>query len=139
MRIVRDPRQVETAFQLAQVALNDGFYPPFACVAVEDDAGTIRGAAIFNDFAEKNIELTCVGPGAFTRDVRRELAHIAFNVNGCNRVTIRTAKSNQRLVRAAVRWGWKIEGLLRRWYEGDDAVVLGMLREECPFLNEKVN
>ena len=78
--------------------------PPFAVLGIEDRFGMLRGAAVFNDFADRNIELTCVGKGAFTRDVCRELAQVAFEVNGCERITIRTRKGN-------VAWsGWRCAG-----------------------------
>ncbi len=112
--------------------------PPFAVLAIEDRFGHLRGAAVLNDFCDCNIELTCVGKGAFSRDVCRELAQVAFNVNGCERITIRTRKGNVKLVAMALRWGWMVEGVLRRWYEDDDAVVMGMVREDCRFL-PKVN
>jgi RimJ/RimL family protein N-acetyltransferase len=68
--------------------------------------------------------------------VCREIARICFNGNGAERITVRTRAKNQRIVALALRWGWKIEGILRRWYADptDDAVVLGMLREDCRFL-----
>jgi RimJ/RimL family protein N-acetyltransferase len=118
--------------------LGQQFLPPYVSFWIADRFGVARGAVVFNDYADRNIELTCVGKGAFTRDVCREMARVAFNVNGCARVTIRTRQSNHALVGMALRWGWRVEGILRRWYGDDDAVVLGMLREECRFL-EKAN
>ncbi len=118
--------------------LGTAFVPPFAGFRIEDRFGVVRGAAVFNDHCDRNIELTCVGQGAFTRDVCKELARYAFDVNGCERITIRTRKRNVKLVRMALRWGWKVEGFLRRWYDDDDAVVMGMVREDCRWLG-KVN
>jgi hypothetical protein len=116
---------------LAEDLLDTQFYPPFAVLAIEDRLGNLRGAAILNDFADQNIELTCVGEGAFSRDICKEIANAAFNVNGAERITIRTRRKNERIIQMALRWGWKIEGILRRWYGDDDAVVMGMLREEA--------
>jgi RimJ/RimL family protein N-acetyltransferase len=118
--------------------LGQTFLPPFAGFWIVNRFGHACGAAVLNDYADRNIELTCVGRGAFSRDVCRELARVAFNVNGCERITIRTGRKNVALVGMALRWGWRVEGILRRWYGDDDAVVMGMLREECRFL-EKAN
>jgi hypothetical protein len=33
-----------------------------------------------------------------------------------------------------MRWGFKIEGRKREYYDDDNAIILGMTRAECRFL-----
>lgn len=138
MKITHDPKQTLAALRLAETRLDCRFHAPFAVLAIEDRANVLRGAVILNDYCDRNIELTCVGSGAFTRNICEKLAHLVFQVNGCHRITIRTRKSNANLIRMALRWGWKVEGILRRWYGNDDAVVMGMVREDCRLLDRWV-
>jgi hypothetical protein len=36
----------------------------------------------------------------------------------------------------ALRWGWKIEGRKRDFYDDDNAIIMGMTRAECRFLGK---
>ena len=111
------------------------FVPPFEAVGILNRHGQRIGAAILNDHADRNIELTCYGPGAFSRGVCVWLAQYCFIQNDCLRVTTRTAASNLYVRRLLERYGWVKEGTLRDWYDsGDDAIHYGLLRDDCKFL-----
>ena len=114
--------------------LGQRFVPPFVAIGIRNKQGELTGAAIFNDRCDRNIEMTAVGRGAFTRGVCRELARYCFVQSKCRRVTTRTRASNLYVRRVLERFGWVEEGVLRHWYDDDDCVVYGLLKKDCRFL-----
>ena len=115
--------------------LGCSFIPPFEAVGILNRNGQRIGAAILNDHADRNIELTAYGPGAFSRHVCVWLAHYCFIQNNCRRVTTRTAASNLYVRKLLEHYGWAKEGTLREWYDDDDAIIYGLLRGDCRFLS----
>jgi RimJ/RimL family protein N-acetyltransferase len=109
------------------------FVPPYHAFGILKDDKLI-GAAVFNGYEGKNIELSCVGRGAFNRTVCHLIAKTAFEVNDCERITVKTRADNEYVVRVAQKFGWKIEGLLRHYYGETDCIIMGMLKSECRFL-----
>lgn len=95
--------------------------------------GRLKGLAFFNNYEHSNIELSCLGRGAFKKEVCKMLAKIAFDDNDCQRITIRIRADNPQTIKIAEKFGWKIEGKLRNYYGSVDAVVMGMLKQECRF------
>lgn len=89
------------------------------------------GAAIFNSFQERNVEMTCVGRGAFQRGVMRELFGYAFNELDCRRLTLRTRAKNSYVRFILEKYHCQHEGTLRNWYDDDDCVIYGLLKEDC--------
>jgi RimJ/RimL family protein N-acetyltransferase len=125
----------EEVAKWAEVHLGSGvFTPSFEAWGITDRLGRLTGAIILNDYAERNIELTFVGPGLLKAGVCRELAVYCFDTLKCNRVTVRT-RSRNRFIRGLIKkMGARQEGVLRRWFTDDDAVIYGLLREECRYL-----
>ena len=114
--------------------LGCSFIPPFTAIGILNRFGQRVGAAIFNDYADRNIELTVYGPGAFQRNVCIWMARYCFIQNNCRRVTTRTAASNLYVRKLLEHHGWVKEGTLREWYSDDDAIIYGLLRDDCKFL-----
>jgi RimJ/RimL family protein N-acetyltransferase len=95
------------------------------------------GCVIFNHYDGVSIELTICADGALNRRVMRQMANYAFNDNGVRRVTVR-CRAFSRAARMAEKAGFVREGRLRQAYaNGEDALIYGMLREECRFLRSK--
>lgn len=114
--------------------LGTEFTPPYEAIGILDKDGFRIGAALFNDRADRNIELTTYGPGAFRRDVCVWIAQYCFIKNDCLRITARTRVSNLHVRRVMEKFGWRHEGTLRDWYDDEDAVIYGMTRDDCRFL-----
>ena len=125
--------QSESVAAWANETFKTTFVPPFHAFGIMRD-GALVGAAVFNGYEGKNIELSCVGKGAFTRTVCRLIAKTAFEVNNCERITVKTRADNAYVIRVASKFGWKQEGRLRRYYGDTDCIVMGMLKSECRFL-----
>lgn len=117
----------------AAARLGQTFVPPFVALGIERN-GELAGAAIFNDFACRNIEMTAVGKGVWTRGVCEEICWYCFKQLGCRRITVRTKATNFKLRRLFERYGAKHEGTLRDWYDDDDCAVYGLLKADCRFL-----
>lgn len=96
----------------------------------------IVGGVLFHSYrAPGDMEVMMAGePGWLTRAMLRTMFDFAFNKMGCIRVTAVTSKKNRK-ARALERMGWVMEGKLRKAMpDGSDAIVYGMLRRECQWI-----
>jgi RimJ/RimL family protein N-acetyltransferase len=65
----------------------------------------------------------------------RALFDYPFNYLGCGRMTAAIARKNKRSRKLTEGLGFKLEGVARRAFgREDDAVLYGLLRDECRFL-----
>lgn len=103
--------------------------PPFIGFCVLD-RNILHGAVILNDFTGANIEMTGVGRGCWSPRVIRALARYIFEQLKCRRVTARTAVSNDKAIRSLERLGFRREGIARQWFDGEDAIIFGLLADE---------
>lgn len=133
-RLVRNAKDEVLAW--ASHRLGTTFREPCAALGVLNREGRLIGAVIYNDFDARNIEMTAVGPGAFRRDVSRDIFAFAFDELGCRRISLTVPETHSDIIRRAMKWGWVIEGRKRDYYDNDDAIILGMTRAECRFLKD---
>ncbi len=126
------PYHPNEVIEWAEEQLGIKFYAPWTAFAhVVDDE--IRGAVVFTDYTGENIEISIVG--GWSRQMFKDIAHYTLEYLGCQRVTARTRASKPKVVRVMERSGFQREGLARRYYPGgDDALLFGMLPEECRYL-----
>lgn len=109
---------------------------PYAAVGIVDDAGVLKGAAVFNDYQGPggNIEFTYYGPQTLTRSVIRWLANYAFVTNKASRVTFKTHRKNHLVRKLLSKHGMMFEAVLRRYYstdKGSDALVFVLDRKNA--------
>lgn len=110
------------------------FVPPFEAWGVTDTQGQIIGAVVFNDYTEKNVEVSVVGKG-WKRNTLTALGKHCFEHLGCNRVSITTRSKNTLVRILAERLGGTLEGIKRKFYDDDDAVIYGILKEDYRYGN----
>jgi len=106
----------------------------FYAVGIIDSNGVLIGAASFHDMNGSNVEICFYGPGAVTKSVMKGLAFFAFVTLNVNRVTARTPRMNKLVLRHLPRWGFKFEGVMKRYYGPHkrlDAVVFGLMPEDA--------
>ena len=60
----------------------------------------------------------------------RNVFAYCFEQLECNRITLHCKVSNARALKMVRRLGFKDEGLCRAYFDGEDAIVLGLLRAE---------
>jgi RimJ/RimL family protein N-acetyltransferase len=116
----------------AGAKLGGVFRQPFVAWGIADKDGNITGAVIFNDYDACNVEVTCVGHG-WTRGVIREIGRYCYEDLACTRVSITTRMSNSLVHSLAARLGGRLEGIKRRYYGDEDAVLYGVLKDEFRF------
>ncbi len=62
-----------------------------------------------------------------------------FKQCNCHRILVTVRDNNNKSIKLAKRLGFKHEGKLRQMFPPHDAVLLGMLRNDCKWLNIKGN
>jgi RimJ/RimL family protein N-acetyltransferase len=93
--------------------------------------GYLVGSALFQWYNGNNIELNYYGPGTATVGVAKVLARVALKRFNVQRVTLRTENTNLAIIRGMMKFGFRLEGMERRFYGRDrHAVRLVMFREE---------
>ena len=97
-------------------------------------------ACIYHAFRPQtpDIQMTMVAdtPRWCTKGALQFLLAYPFQTLNCARVTCIVARKNKRSRRLIEGLGWKLEGTCRRAWDGrQDAMVYGMLREECRWLD----
>ena len=110
--------------------------------------GVIEGdrlvaGVVYNEFREANIEMSVAAlPGArwLSRAALFAFFHYPFGTLGCGRVTstIRSGGEAKSVRKFCQHVGFKYEGVVREFYrDGRDAVIFGMLRRECRWIDHQ--
>lgn len=102
--------------------------------------GRILGGVVFDKYTGRDMIMSAAfdSPSWCTKETLRELFGYPFGQLGLTRLTTITSADNTKALRIDEGLGFKREGVLRKHYPGDvDAIVLGMLREECRWLQRK--
>jgi len=109
--------------------------------------GILRGdqmvaAVIFNNFrkSSRDIHLTIAAdtPNWCSRQSLKVIFEYVFTQLGCIRLTVTIAKKNKRARKLALGLGFQYEGKLRKGFDGlEDAVIYGMLHNECRWIGER--
>ena len=110
-----------------------------ASVVTVPDGPLIAGV-VYNNYRESNIEMTIAStsPHWCKRGILRALFRYPFEQIGCRRVTAIADCMNVHVRGFLSRLGFLQEGEMRRAYRnGNDAVIYGMLREECSWIGDK--
>jgi RimJ/RimL family protein N-acetyltransferase len=110
-----------------------------ACVAIGviDDAGAPVAGAVFHGYSDLpgggDIQMSMAADSArwARRGVIRGLLDYPFNQAGCQRVTTLTPARNTRALRINAGLGFVREGCIRRGFGDDDAIIMGLLREDA--------
>ena len=95
--------------------------------------------AVFHDYRGHNIEISFAADDArwATRKHIRAIFAYPFNQLGCVRLTTITSKKNARARKLDEGLGFRIEGVIRKGYDGkQDAIIYGMLKHECKWIRK---
>lgn len=96
-------------------------------------SGSILGVAVFSRFTEGNCEITVASqsPQFISKSFAFACTYYAFETCKCRRVTAIIAVGNEKSLNLAQQLGFRIEGRLRNWFASGDALIHGLLREDC--------
>ena len=107
--------------------------PPFVVFGAENSKGEIYCVVMFNNHTGRDMEVTAAG--RFTRAIWRVALEYAFETMSMDRLTFRVKVSNHHCIKMLYHLGARVEGRLRKYYSDDeDALVFGLLREECKYV-----
>lgn len=113
----------------------DGSVPWGKCYCVGFHKDTrLLAVAVYHDYRGHDIQLSGAAESRLwaTPPAIRMLLWYPFHVLKTRRLTTITARKNKRARRFDEGIGFRLEGTIRKGYDGkDDAMVYGMLREEA--------
>ena len=115
---------------------------PFEALGIVDGTRIVAGV-VYNHFAEANIEMSVAaeeGVRWLSRDALFGFFYYPFVTLKCRRVTstIKSSPEQKSVRKFCQHVGFKYEGVVREFYrDGRDAVIYGMLRRECRWLDHQ--
>lgn len=114
---------------------------PFITMSSWDEAGKLLAACVYLNYRGHDLEMVFAAehPRWCTRSALRSFFWYPFVYAKCIRVTAFVAKHNKRSRKLVAGVGFKQEGTVRHGYAPNiDAVVYGMLQQECRWLTPDV-
>lgn len=102
------------------------------------DNGNLVGAVVFTEFTGRDVHVHVASQdsGWCQRRYLKFIAEYAFVHCGVHRASAITNETNEKAEKFCRMWGFKEEGRLREYFEdGRDAIVWGILKHECRYLN----
>lgn len=105
-------------------------------IGVTDDFGIPLGAAVFHEYRGNDIQISCAADSRrwLTRGAIQAIFKYPFVQLGVDRLTSCVPYKNAHTRRFIESLGFKVEGIMRRGFHGDDCVIYGMLKEECKWI-----
>ena len=129
--IISEPRDFIAGWVEKQTRLK--FKSPYSVLASTDAGNHITAALVFQNWTSRDIEIT-VAADSIPRSLLTAAYRYTVEQLGCRRVTFRVRSSDLTTQEMAQRLGAKWEGRIRRFYsDTEDAVILGILREDFPY------
>ena len=107
------------------------------CATARDDYGHILGVLACEPKLPFDWHFSCAiaDPRCMSKRLLRTIFSALFKL-GAVRITALISPDNHRAIKGAVRMGFVYEGFIRQGVEGHrDALLFGMLRQDCRFLN----
>lgn len=102
--------------------------------------GKIAGGVVFTELRPRIsawISIYTINKRWCSARCLRQIFKTGFDVLGCCRINALISAENGPSLSLAKRCGFVLEGNMRRYGDnGGDVYVLGMLREECRFINK---
>ena len=110
----------------------------FSAIGITDEGGKLIAGVVYNQFFGRDIQATIASTSKrwASRNIMRAIFAYPFFQLGCYRITAQTRSRNLRSISFLYKSGFQKEGLLRGWYEDDDALIMGMMRIECRWINK---
>ncbi|TDW63092.1 hypothetical protein EDF57_10647 [Novosphingobium sp. PhB55] len=121
----------------AQAVIGCRFFPDAQAIGWGDER-RLRAVLVYDCWTEADvhIHLASDGTGRFgSRSFLAAAYHFPFVTAGKRRLTGLVPASNAAALRLNLHMGFVREGVMRRaGDDGEDIIILGMLREECRFI-----
>lgn len=117
----------------------DGFGPSVA-IGVQRD-GEIIAAAVYHDYRDGQIEASIAASSRrwASRSVLHTLFAYPFLQVGAHRLLVTCNEANKKAMKMNRQLGFTQEGRLRQMYAPHDAIIWGMLKDECKWIKGQFN
>lgn len=136
--IIYDPSGLTADFVAGGLKLDREEMRRGYAFAIEAD-GKIAGGVVFTELRpgiSSWISIYTVNKRWCSARSLRRIFSAGFDLLGCRRLNALVSAGNPASLSLAKRCGFVTEGKMRRYGgDGQDVYVLGMLREECKFIN----
>ena len=130
--------EVVSKWVAAQIPHCVNGFGPCVTIGFSHDDVLIAGV-VYHEYrpAYKSIEMSiaAVSPKWATKGNLRAIFAYPFLDLKANRVTAITPRKNKRARHLIEGVGFKLEGVARKGFGSEDAVIYGMLRDECRWIN----
>lgn len=135
MKLVLGQDDVVAHWVARKLGFDDpGFFGPAKAILVADNDDKALAGVVFHSYRELyrsiDISIAAESPRWATRGVIHALLAYPFDQLDCQRVQVTVPLKNRRAQRFAQGIGFVKEGVLRRGFGTDHAVVSSMLRHE---------
>lgn len=104
-------------------------------------SGQILGGVVFSDYRPNDsawISIYTTDKHWCTAKCLKQIFGIGFDALHCRRLNALIRADNQNSISLSERCGFVREGKMRSYFaDGVDALVFGMLRNECKFINKQ--
>ena len=99
--------------------------------------GVLIGGVIYVNQRDNDIEMNVAADSArfMNKMVLREAFSYPFVQLGCNRITSIVSANNPHALEFNKRLGFQVEGRCREAFGDHDAIIFGMLKRECRWIN----
>lgn len=128
------------AIEWAESRIHLPFRADAKAIAFVRSGNEYAAVVVFDGFSQCDCNIHIASDGSrrwLSRKLFAEAFHYPFVQLGLRRVTGLVPKSNKPALKFDLRIGFEIEGLCRNALPDDDVYVLGMLREQCPFIPQE--
>lgn len=137
LSLAYDKDEEHMAWAAVRLGMSGRWLEPTHTIGIERDGETVC-VVLFNTFVEKNACAHIVSDG-FSRWASRPILAglFAYPFIQCDlhRLTVPVPSSKRNVQIMALKLGFEFEGRLRNAYaSGDDDVLFGMQRDDCPWL-----
>ena len=140
-RIIGNDRKRGLEWAVPRLMAGEGVHWDDASCLILEKQGDIAAVAVYNRFypgIAVEISIASVGGRWLTRPFLAAVFGNPFLNWGLRRVSSSIAADNHKSIRFCEHLGFKREGLLRQAApNGQDLLILGMLRDECRFIRGK--
>lgn len=139
IELVAGNREVIGPWVLGQIRDNVNLNTDFNTIGIVRD-GALIGGVIYHCYRSSDVvtdvEMVAAGvPGWLSKRSLKAIFGYPFADLGCTRVTVICSKKNKRARKMVEGLGYTLEGKVRRaMQDGADAMIYGMLKQECRWI-----
>lgn len=129
------------ALKWAEEKIGFPFRPDAKAIAFVRCNRKYAAVIVFDGFSECDCNIHVASDGTrkwLTREMVQTVFFYPFCQLGMRRVTGLVPTKNKAALNFDLRLGFEIEGKCRHALPDDDIYVLGMLRENCPFIPQEI-